>query len=151
MVLEDPSSMSGCIYVTKINLSNFFRNRHLRFFTLHDDRGINIYRMVKVPCRFVHWVPFFGPFLGPILPKTNTLLIFSKTAPRGFFKPRIRIGDINTYQIAKIASKLIHFFRSYSPKTGLPMLYFDETVGISDWCSRRSGKCRDIVTTHLNT
>ena len=61
---------------------------------------------------------FFGRVWSQFCPKTNTLLIFSKTAPRGFFKPRIRIGDINTYQIAKIASKLIHFFRRYSRKLG---------------------------------
>ena len=32
--------------------------------------------------------------------------------------------DINTYQMAKTPSKLIHFPRSYSPKTGVMMSLF---------------------------
>ena len=43
---------------------------------------------------------------------------FLKTAST-FFKLSVGIEDIDTYQMAKTASKLIHFFRSYSPKTGL--------------------------------
>ena len=63
---------------------------------------------------------FFWEHLGPKMAQKWTLCQFSrKRCLRLFFILCIRIEDINTYQMAKTASKLIHFFRSYSPKTGL--------------------------------
>merc|ERR1712243_270099 len=92
---------------------------------------INTYRMVRVPCRLMHWVTLFGPFLGPNFPKTDTLLICSKTAPAIFFKLGIRMEDINTYQMAKTPSKLIHLPRSYSSKTGVMTSSFGPNS--ADW------------------
>ena len=41
--------------------------------------------------------------------------------------------DINTYQMAKTPSKLIHFPRSYSPKTGVMTSSFGPNS--ADWSS----------------
>ena len=48
----------------------------------------------------------------------NTLSFFSKTVPTIFFKLCTTKEGINTYQMAKTPSKLIHFPRSYGPKRG---------------------------------
>ena len=47
---------------------------------------INTYRMVKVPCRLMHWVTLFGPFLGPNLPKNRHFVNFLENGSYDFFK-----------------------------------------------------------------
>ena len=55
----------------------------------------------------------------PFLPKKWYFANFLRNGAYNFFILGIRIENINTYQLAKTAFKLVHFFGSYSPKTGL--------------------------------
>ena len=77
---------------------------------------INTYRMVKVPCRLMHWVTLFGPFLGPNLPKNRHFVNFLENGTYDFLKLGIRMEDISAYQMAGTAWKLVLFCRSYRPK-----------------------------------
>ena len=113
--------MYVCLYVRKINFVNFFKIGSYNFFL-----NFAWWKGTSIPIKWwrshADWCigcPFLGPFWAQFCPKTDTLLIFSKTVPTNFFILCMRIEDIDTYQMAKTASKLIHFFRSYSPKTGL--------------------------------
>ena len=47
---------------------------------------INCYRMVRVPCRLMYWVPLFGPSLRPNLPKNWHFVNFLKNGSYDFFK-----------------------------------------------------------------
>ena len=113
---------SVCTHVCNENqLCQFFQNWLLQFFW-----NFSWWKGTSIPIKWwkshVDWCigcPFLGPMTSYFCPKIDTLLIFSKTVPTNFFILCMRIEDIDTYQMAKTASKLIHFFRSYSPKTGL--------------------------------
>ena len=74
------------LYVTKISFVNSFKIGAYNFFILCMRKGdINIYRMVKVPCRLMHWVALFGPFLGPNLSKNGHLVNFLENGAYNFF------------------------------------------------------------------
>ena len=104
----------------KSTLSIFSKSAPTIFFKLCMMKGdINTYQMVKVPCRLMHWLPLFGPNDVIFLPQNRYFVNFLENGAYDFFILCMRIEDIDTYQMAKTASKLIHFFRSYSPKTGL--------------------------------
>ena len=75
------------MYVTKINFVNFLKIGSYDFFKLGTMKGdINTYRMVKVPCRLMHRVTLFGPFLGPNLPKNRHFVNFLENGSYDFFK-----------------------------------------------------------------
>ena len=81
--------MYVCMYVgmsRKSTLSIFWRLAPTIFFKLGALEGdINTYRMVKVPCWLMHWLPLFGPFLGQILPKNWHFVNFLKNCSYDFF------------------------------------------------------------------
>ena len=83
------SLSSGCLSVwmsRKSTLSIFSRLAPTIFFKLGTMKGdINTYRMVKVPCRLMHWVTLFGPFLGPNLPKNRHFVNFLENGSYDFF------------------------------------------------------------------
>ena len=84
------SLSSGCLSVwmsRKSTLSIFSRLAPTIFFKLGTMKGdINTYQMLKVPCRLMHWVTLFGPFLGPNLPKNRHFVNFLENGSYDFFK-----------------------------------------------------------------
>ena len=154
--------MYGC-HEKRLSLSLKIQNGCLRFFfILCMMKGdINTNQMVKTPSRLMHWIPLFGVDDVIFLPQNWYFVNFLENGAYDFFILGIRIEDINTYQMAKTASKLIHFFRSYSPRTGLMtssfgpkfnriktrwtkvaiLLYFDEKF----YHQGRSGKCEGFA------
>ena len=87
-------------------------------YSLYDERGHLYLSNGEGPMSIDASGALWGPFLGPIFPKNWYFADFLENDAYDFFIFGIRIGDINTYQTVKIAFKLIHFFRSYSPKIG---------------------------------
>ena len=75
-----------CVDVMKVNFVNFLNFGSYDFFKLGTMKGdINTCRMVKVPCRLMHWVTLFGPFLGPNLPKNRHFVNFLENGSYDFF------------------------------------------------------------------
>ena len=85
-----------CMYACDKNFVNFFKIGAYNF---------NTYRMVKVTCRLMHWVPLLGP-LGPL-------------------------GK--AYHMAETASQLIHFFRSYTQNWADDVIIWDNSARSKNW------------------
>ena len=70
-------------FVSLVLSASPFSSKLVKLGTMKGD--INTYRMVKVPCRLMHWVTLFGPFLGPNLPKNRHFVNFLENGSYDFF------------------------------------------------------------------
>ena len=104
----------------KSTLSIISRLAPTIFFKLGTMKGdINTYRMVKVPCRLMHWVTLFGPFLGPNLPKNRHFVNFLENGSYDFFKTWNKDGGHQYLSNGKNPIEIDSFPQELGPKTGL--------------------------------
>ena len=99
--------------------------------------------MLKSPPRLKHCIPPFFGVDDVILLSQNRY--FSENGSYDFLILCIRVENINIYQIAKTASKLIHCFRSYRLKTWLMMSSLLGPQFSRDKNSTGQGLCTVIV------